>query len=235
MTLQIQTPPTLNDKWLTTTLTKDISKNIREFFEDHEYHNHLENIWYEMIEETNPQLHQKFIDLNDNPPCLGSDLWWYEEKLGKPPGFEIFIHSMIRSMEFDKDHPNWNDPKKKHLGLYWTNPYEINYHEKTTYTADELKEHYKNYDKNQQDILDQINALPITQELQASIKQTLINTDLWEKSIESKEDIETYNQIIKAFNQELWKNITLDTINQPRNVHSPLPEYDENFYMISIP
>ena len=235
--MQIQTPttPVLTEEWLHTEVTTHIKGKIRDFFEDNEYHNRLEGMWYEMIGEQNPELYKKLMDLEENPPCKRSDLWYYEEQLGKPPGFEIYIYSLVQSMELEDKYPDWNDPRKKHLGQYWINPYDINYHEKTTYTKKELEDHYKNYEKNQQDILDQINALGITQELQASLKQTLTNEGLWDKSIELKKDVEVFNAIMKLFDQELTRNITLDVIEQPREVRTPLPEYDEDFYYISIP
>ena len=235
---QIELPPTLNNNWLHTEITDNIKDTIREFFEDHEYHGFLERVWFEMIEEQNPELYQKFVDLEENPPCLGSDLWWYEENLGKPPGFEIYIFSLVQCMIEENrfpEHIRWNDPKKKHLGQYWINPYEINYHEKTTYTKQELQDHYKNYDKNQQDIKDQINNLPITQELQESLKQTLILYELWEKTIETTKQIKVYNNIIEAFEQETIRNIVLDTIQQPRDVSTPIPRYDEDFFCIHLP
>ena len=233
--LKIPEITTPNNQWLQTTITKHIKDKIQQFFESDEWFNELESMWFKMIEETNPKLYKKLQDLHDNPPCLGSDLWYYEEELGKPPGFEIFIYSIIQAMDFEKKCPDWNNGKEKHLEKYWTNPYNINYHEKTTYTKKELTEHYKNYDANQQDVLDQINTLPITQELQLSLKETLIQTGLWEKPLNTPKMINQYNEISKGFNQEIIRNICFDTIQQPRNVRTPIPKYDDDFYTIYLP
>lgn len=232
MTLKIQTPPTLNEVWLITDLTEHIKKLINDFFEDRAYYNDLERMWFETIDK---ELYEKFEKLHEKPPCLNSDIWYYEEALGKPPGFEIFINSMVHSMEFEVKCPDWNDPRKKSNGRYWINPYSINYHKKTTYTKSELQAYYRNYETHQQNIRDQINALPITKELQASMKETLIHKGLWEHSIELKADIETFNEIIKGFDQEAFRNMTLDTIQQPREVNSIIPEFDEDFFLVHIP
>lgn len=229
----LQQPPTINEEWLNTTMIDNTKTIIRDFFENQEYFNHLEQLWFERLE-TESKLYKAIKALHDDPPCLGSDIWLYEERIGKPPGFEIFINSMVYSFEIEDQYPKWNDHRKKHLGKYWIEPYDINYHEKYTYTKEQLREHYKNYEKNQEHIRQQIRDLPITQELLASLQQSLINENLWDKIIEAK-DVETFNTILKAFSQHAHKNITLDTIKQPRKVELTLPEYDSHLFCISFP
>ena len=235
MTLQIPEIIQINTQWLNTTVTKQISKEIKDYFEDNEHHIWLQQEWYEHCKEFNPELYKNIGELHDNPPCLVSDLWYYEEKLGVPNGGEIHIASMVYSFQIEEKYPDWNNPKLKHLGQYWLNPYDINYHEKTSYTREELANYYKNYYKNKQDILDQINALPITQELQKALMNTLSSKSLWGKTLNTKHLVDEANKILQDLVYETWKNITLDTIQQPREIGETLKQYDENPYCISFP
>ena len=203
----------LNNQWVSEMLKPYIEAEIDEIFEDHEWHMQLEGYWYEYIEKFDQDLYQKFVDLDENRPCLGSDLWYYEEQLGKPPGFEIYIFSIVRSFEIDEKYPDWNDPKKKHLGQYWTNPYEDYYHG-------------DNNEQKKQEIIE---------ELTIATKGTLKKIGLWEKWLENDNDITMTNLYLNKLSLEILKNVCLDTIEKPREIGQYLTEFNGDEFYISLP
>ena len=200
---------TTNTEWLNTTVKSQIVKDINKYFNNPGEESFLIDCWYEMIEDTNPKLSEELQELIDNPPCLGSDLWWYLEHKGQPSGSDILINSMVESYEINEKYPDWNNPKLKHLGTYWTNPYK----DEITIEDD----------------------FPIISELLTATKNSLKENSLWEITLTTEHDINETNAILQDLYYETTKNITLDTINQPREINEILKVYPECPHFISYP
>ena len=89
-----------------------------EHSKNYETHIFYQNMWFEQLQESKNPKDKKLVkdleQLHDNPPCLGSDIWYYEEQLGVPSGSTLWIEEVLRSNNIEPEikhklHPNVQD------------------------------------------------------------------------------------------------------------------------------